>query len=144
MALAIDNTVLPRVALAVSLCVAGCTGEISGHSPASDSPGLPTQAGSNGSNGATAPIIGPDGLPVVTLDSGQVVLRRLNRVEYNNTVRDLLQTTLHPADGFPVDQHSVEGFDRVGAVLEVSNLHVENYEAAATQLVKELFALPAD
>ncbi len=144
MALAIDNTLLPKMALAVSLCVAGCTGEISGHSTASESPGGPIQPGSSGANGATAPVIGPDGLPVVNLDSGQVVLRRLNRVEYNNTVRDLLQTTLHPADDFPADQHSVEGFDRVGAVLEVSNLHVENYEAAATQLVKELFALPAD
>jgi hypothetical protein len=134
MALAIDSTSLVKVALALSLCAAGCTGEISGESPGSESLG-----------GATQP--GPAGLPElpgVTLDSGQVVLRRLNRVQYNNTVRDLLQTTSRPADDFPIDQRSAEGFDRVGAVLEVSPLHVEHYETAALQLVKELFALPAD
>src|SRR3954470_13552567 len=144
MTFAIGRTLLPGMALAVSLCVAGCTGEISGHSTASESPGGPIQPGSSGTNGSTAAPIGPDGLPVVTLDSGQVVLRRLNRVEYNNTVRDLLQTTSHPADDFPVDQHSAEGFDRVGAVLEVSPLHVEHYEPTAIQLVKDLFALPAE
>jgi hypothetical protein len=138
MALAIDSTSLVKVVLALSLCAAGCTGVISGDSPASESPGGGlTQAGPNGP-------VGPDGLPAVTLDSGQVVLRRLNRVEYNNTVRDLLQTTSHPADDFPIDQRSAEGFDRVGAVLDVSLLHLEHYEAAAIQLVKELFALPAD
>ena len=36
-------------------------------------------------------------------DPGRVTLRRLNREEYNNTVRDLLGVTIRPADDFPSD-----------------------------------------
>lgn len=36
-------------------------------------------------------------------DPGRVTLRRLNREEYNNTVRDLLGTKSRPADDFPGD-----------------------------------------
>jgi hypothetical protein len=140
MTFAIGSTSLVKAVLALSLCAAGCTGVIAGDSPTS---GTATHPGPGGPGGP-GDFAGPGGLPGVTLDAGQVVLRRLNRVEYNNTVRDLLQTASHPADDFPVDQLSVEGFDRVGAVLEVSPLHVERYESAAIQLVKELFALPAD
>ena len=35
--------------------------------------------------------------------AGRVTARRLNRVEYNNTIRDLLGVAAHPADEFPVD-----------------------------------------
>jgi hypothetical protein len=79
----------------------------------------------------------------LTLDSGAVVMRRLSRIEYNNTVRDLLQTAARPADAFPDDQLSQEGFDTVGAVLSVSPLHAESYETAAIDLVEDLFAQPS-
>ncbi|MES1204339.1 MAG: DUF1592 domain-containing protein [Pseudomonadota bacterium] len=72
-----------------------------------------------------------------------MVLRRLNRTEYNNTVRDLLQTSLRPADNFPDDQVGAEGFDTIGDVLDIAPAHTEQYEAAAIQLIDELFALPA-
>ena len=36
-------------------------------------------------------------------DPGRVVVRRLNRAEYNNTVRDLLGVDFRPADDFPPD-----------------------------------------
>src|SRR5260370_997197 len=39
----------------------------------------------------------PDG------DPGRVTARRLNREEYNNTVRDLLAVSVRPGDEFPVD-----------------------------------------
>ena len=35
--------------------------------------------------------------------SAHVVLRRLNRAEYNNTIRDLVGVDFHPADQFPED-----------------------------------------
>ena len=35
--------------------------------------------------------------------AGRVTARRLNRVEYNNTIRDLLGVAARPADEFPVD-----------------------------------------
>jgi hypothetical protein len=64
---------------------------------------------------------------------GRVTARRLNRVEYNNTVRDLLGVACHPADEFPVDD-SGYGFDNNGDVLSVSPLLMEKYMAAARKL----------
>ena len=39
--------------------------------------------------------------------SAPVVMRRLNRQEYDNTIRDLLGLELHLADDFPQDRKSV-------------------------------------
>jgi hypothetical protein len=75
-------------------------------------------------------------------DPGTLTLRRLNRVEYNNTVRDLLETNLRPADNFPDDDIHY-GFDTIGSTLSISPLHLEMYERAADQLIEELFADPA-
>ena len=56
-----------------------------------------------------------DGLtkPIETASApGRVMARRLNRVEYNNTIRDLLGVPGRPADEFPVDD-SGYGFDNI-------------------------------
>jgi hypothetical protein len=66
-------------------------------------------------------------------DPGRVTARRLNRVEYNNTIRDLLGVSAHPADEFPVDD-SGYGFDNNGDVLSVSPLLMEKYMAAAKSI----------
>ncbi len=47
--------------------------------------------------------------------------RRLNRTEYNNTVRDLLGVDVRPADDFPQDD-SAYGFDNIAQALSVSPL----------------------
>ena len=67
------------------------------------------------------------------------VMRRLNRTEYNNTVRDLLFTDLTPADTFPTDDLG-GGFPTVGAALSISPPYVISYEAAAHALIDDLFA----
>ncbi|MDQ6705867.1 MAG: DUF1592 domain-containing protein, partial [Acidobacteriota bacterium] len=64
---------------------------------------------------------------------GRVTSRRLNRVEYNNTVRDLLGVSLRPADEFPLDDAGY-GFDNIGDVLSVSPLLMEKYMTAAKKL----------
>ncbi len=64
---------------------------------------------------------------------GRVTARRLNRVEYNNTIRDLLGVHLRPADDFPVDD-SGYGFDNIGDVLTVSPMLMEKYMAAARRV----------
>ena len=64
---------------------------------------------------------------------GRVTSRRLNRAEYNQTVRDLLGVSLRPADEFPLDDAGY-GFDNIGDVLSVSSLLMEKYVAAAKQL----------
>lgn len=79
--------------------------------------------------------------PSAETDPGRVALRRLNRTEYNNTVRDLLGTTLRPADSFPYDDTSY-GFDNMADTLSVSPLHVELYEQAAASLAAEAVYLP--
>ena len=66
---------------------------------------------------------------------GRVTARRLNRAEYNNTVRDLLDVDLRPADSFPVDD-SGYGFDNNSDVLSISPLLMEKYVDAAGQLAR--------
>lgn len=66
-------------------------------------------------------------------DPGRVTVRRLNRAEYNNTVRDLLGVNLRPADEFPSDDVGY-GFDNIGDVLSTSPLLLEKYLAAAEKI----------
>ena len=65
-------------------------------------------------------------------DPGRVTIRRLNRSEYNNTIRDLLGISFRPADDFPPDDSGF-GFDNIGDVLSISPLHLEKYLMAAGQ-----------
>ncbi len=62
-----------------------------------------------------------------------VVLRRLNRAEYKNTVRDLLGIDFD-VSGFPQDPPA-GGFDNNGGALTLSPLHVETYLGAAKQIL---------
>ena len=70
------------------------------------------------------------GLDPANPDPGRVVLRRLNRIEYRNTVRDLLGVDLDTSTEFPPDD-SGAGFDNNGQVLTVSPLLLEAYLDAA-------------
>lgn len=74
-------------------------------------------------------------------DPGRVTIRRLNRAEYNNTVRDLLGVKLTPADDFPSDDVGY-GFDNIGDVLSVSPLLMEKYMTAAEKLAKSAIRVP--
>ena len=68
--------------------------------------------------------------PEAAQSPGRVTARRLNRTEYNNTIRDLLGVSLRPADEFPIDD-SGYGFDNNGDVLSISPLLMEKYLSAA-------------
>ena len=70
---------------------------------------------------------------------GRVTLRRLNRVEYNNTIRDLVGVDFRPADDFPADDVG-NGFDNIGDVLSLPPVLFEKYLAAAERVVTEAFA----
>jgi mono/diheme cytochrome c family protein len=61
---------------------------------------------------------------------GRVVLRRLNRVQYENTIRDLLAIDVNLKDDLPEDG-TAQGFDTVGEVLNVSSVLLERYLEAA-------------
>jgi hypothetical protein len=74
-------------------------------------------------------------------DPGCVTLRRLNRTEYNNTIRDLVGVDVQPAEDFPADDVGY-GFDNIGDVLSLSPLLFEKYLAAAEKIVAKAMATP--
>ncbi len=61
---------------------------------------------------------------------GRVVLRRLNRVEYENTLHDLLAIDL-PLQYFLPEDAAAHGFDNVAEGLRLSSLHMEQFLGAA-------------
>lgn len=64
----------------------------------------------------------------------QTVLRRLNRVEYEQTVNDLLGTSVRLAEFLPEDGKAA-GFDKLGEALDLSASQMQSYmEAAGTAL----------
>lgn len=104
------------IALSVAAAIGGCVGKVGDNG---EGPGPGTPSGE---------------------DPGRVTLHRLNRVEYNNTVRDLLGTTQLPATDFPADDHSF-GFDNIADTLTLSPMQLELYERAADTLIEEALAL---
>jgi len=70
-------------------------------------------------------------------DPGRVTVRRLNRVEYKNTVHDLLGVDFNADAEFPPDDTGY-GFDNIGDVLTISPMLLEKYLAAAKAIVGEM------
>ena len=61
-------------------------------------------------------------------------IRRLNRAEYNNTIRDLVRRGLQAAEDFPADDVGY-GFDNIGDVLSFPPILLEKYLAAADKIL---------
>ncbi len=76
-----------------------------------------------------------------TPNPGSVTLRRLNRAEYRNTVRDLLGIDYPPAAGFPGDDVGY-GFDNIGDVLTLPPLLMEKYITAAEEISQKAIVAP--
>jgi len=91
--------------------------------------------GSAGDGALGSEVVEPP--PAEPASPGALTLRRLSRVEYDNTVRDLLGTTLAPGKSFPADDLGEE-FDTVGSSLSISPLYALAYERAAGELGSEL------
>ena len=70
---------------------------------------------------------------------GRVTVRRLNRAEYNNTVRDLCGVEFRPADDFPADDVG-NGFDNIADVLSLPPLLMEKYLDAAEAIADQVLA----
>ena len=66
-------------------------------------------------------------------DPGRVTLRRLNRAQYGNTIRDLLGVEFDAAKDFPADDVGY-GFDNIGDVLSLPPILMEKYMAAAQEI----------
>ena len=68
-------------------------------------------------------------------EPGRVTARRLNRSEYNNTIRDLLAVDFSPTNDFPQDD-SGYGFDNIGSALSLPPQLMEKYLAAAEKITQ--------
>jgi hypothetical protein len=66
---------------------------------------------------------------------GSVVLHRLNRTEYGNAVRDLLDLDIDPATLLPPDD-SARGFDNIAGSLTISPTLLESYTTAAARVAR--------
>src|SRR5262249_17936671 len=72
-------------------------------------------------------------------DPGRVTMRRLNRVEYRNTIRDLIGIEFDPTEDFPSDDIG-HGFDNIGDVLTLSPVLMDRYLAAAETIMNRAIA----
>jgi mono/diheme cytochrome c family protein len=70
---------------------------------------------------------------------GRTVLRRLNRAEYVNTVRDLLAVDVELKDLLPPET-SITGFDNSAESMHVSSYLMESYLAAAERVIDAAIA----
>ena len=116
------------------------TGCYSGEGPAHESEGGTAAGTSDGTSGGGS--TGPSGgdAPLVPAFTP---MHRLNRLEYNNTVRDLLGTRLRPADAFGPDPEA-NGFDNMADQLRVSASLLDAYDQAARVVIDDaLDAQPA-
>ncbi len=72
------------------------------------------------------------------------MLRRLNRTEYANTVRDLLGIQFNAGHGLPADGAGGEGFDNSAETLFISPIHAEKYLEAARDALTHAMSDPRD
>ena len=72
---------------------------------------------------------------------GSVVLHRLNRPEYQNSIRELLDLDIDAEELLPRDD-SASGFDNVAEVLKVTPSFLEQYLTAARQVSIEALGNP--
>src|SRR5512139_3260144 len=147
---------LAHIALSC-LITLGCEGSIGANRASSSAAGggspFPWGAGGALASGAATGFDGLGGSPagIVTppqgapigpsgpINPGRVVAHRLNRVEYDNTTRDLVGVDLKLSSqaGFPDDNY-VEGFDNNAESLTASPLLLEKYQTAAAALAARL------
>ena len=77
---------------------------------------------------------GAFGIDATNSDPGRVTVRRLNRIEYRNTIRDLMGVDYDTSVEFPPDDTG-HGFDNIADVLTLSPMQLEKYLAAAKSIV---------
>jgi uncharacterized protein DUF1592/uncharacterized protein DUF1588/uncharacterized protein DUF1587/uncharacterized protein DUF1585/uncharacterized protein DUF1595/cytochrome c len=74
-----------------------------------------------------------DRLAISHPNPGRAPVHRLNRAEYSNAVRDLLNVDIRPGEWLPVDD-SGYGFDNIAAVLSTSPALLDRYMSAARKI----------
>jgi hypothetical protein len=75
------------------------------------------------------------------INAGRVTIRRLNRTEYRNTIRDLFGFDYRPAASFPGDDVGY-GFDNIADVLSLPPRLMEKYLSAAEEITSRTIVDP--
>src|SRR5438477_2315145 len=73
---------------------------------------------------------------------GPAPIRRLNRNQYSNTIRHLLNIPFHAGHALPEDGAGGEGFDNAAETLFLSPMHAEKYLEAAKEELDIAFKNP--
>jgi hypothetical protein len=121
---------------AFALGAAACTGAISGDPSVGPAPPLTGAAGSGG--GAAGTGAGGVVVPPGTLDVGSVAVHRLNNLEYDNTMRDLLGVDGMAQKSF---QHDETGtFDNDADMFTFNDARYEQYFTNADTIGETVFA----
>jgi hypothetical protein len=114
---------------------AGSAGNSAGSGASAGAGGGAGTSGSAGTGGSAGGVVEPP-LSCDERRPGPAPLRLLTRVQYDNTVADLLGTSSRPATGFPAE-NEVQGYRNNTAANQVSPLLVEKYLDAAEVLAAE-------
>jgi hypothetical protein len=133
---------LGPLSLGLALSLAACTGNAGGGAEEGGNSGGKKTGGNGGSSNGGASG-GTTGSVAPGKDPGSVALHRLSKVEYNNTVRDLLGTKLRPADDFGFDDLLSQGkfgFGNNANALTLGSTEAGYYQAAAEKLANEAVA----
>ena len=104
-------------------------------------PGDPESSSLGDGRGDARPAVAGGAAGKTADDVGAVAIRRLNAVEYDNTVMDLLGDSSHPASAFPPDDGAY-GFTNIGQALTISPLLFEQYELSASRLAEKAITNP--
>ena len=102
---------------------------VAGEMPPPERKTRPSQAEIEALQGQVKGLLG-QAVAQAKVDPGKVTVRRLNRTEYNNTIRDLCYVDGNFSVDFPADDTGY-GFDNIGDVLTFSPVHLERFIAAA-------------
>ncbi len=118
-----------------------CVGQVGESSQAGDGVGNPGQPGSPGWPGGPGGTGGTSGAnPIASCGApvpGRPVLRRLNRDEYTNSLRELLGITSSPGDLLPEEGTGPEGFNTNGDYLAVSVPFISQLLKASSAAISE-------
>jgi hypothetical protein len=120
-----------RHALSITLALSGCYEGLGGPDANAGSDGAASATdGADPSDDST----GDDDSPAAEIPAQP--LHRLNRLEYDNTVRDLLGTDLRPAQTFGPDPEA-NGFDNMADQLGISSVLLDGYANAARDAIAD-------
>lgn len=125
--------VLAGVSALCLSAIMGCTGMVTGSDGSSTSNGVNDPSNPNNPGG------GSTTLDTKGVDPGSKLIHRLNTPEYNNTVQDVLGTTLAPADSLWAAEETAN-FNNIAAVEGVDDKQYQRYYDAAGSIATDVWA----